>query len=314
MLILRTIIAAALVGVLLDAAALAQPASRLNSPFGSIGAGPFLGGNANTGADWLRCMNEERRYSLEVAIESCERLLAEWRGRSAAGVIYWHMAMRYQDAEQLDRANESLNLAAESFTELIRREPREYAGYSNRASVLTRLGRYDEALADYDRATALERHEPSPWLGRGNILFRRGDYEGASAAYDRAGRTGAYMGDMGGTNATFHAARCAVRAALRTDLERGRGYCNRGVRVTDTPSYPLTARGFFWFMQDDLAAASADFARAIEEDPYNASAVYGRGVVAVRQGRAAEGEADMARGLAMDRHEVEYYANAGLRP
>lgn len=309
--LMRTIIAAAFVGALLGATAYAQPASRLNSPFGSIGAGPFLGGSANDGADWLRCMNEERRYSLEVAIESCERLLAEHRGYSVDGAVYWHIAMRYQDAEQFDRANENLNLAAESFAELIRREPREYVGYSNRASVLARLGRYDEALADYDRAAVLDSHAASPWLGRGNVLFRRGDYEGASAAYDRAARIGAYMG---GTNASYHAARCAVRAASRTDLDRARSFCNRGVRVTDTPSYPRTARGFYWFMQGDLAAAAADFARAVEEDPYNASAVYGRGVVAVHQGRAAEGEADMARGLAMDRYEVEYYANAGLRP
>lgn len=306
--LIRTFVAAALVGALLDATALAQPAG--SSPFGTTGANPF--GYDNNGGDWLRCANEERRYSLEVAVESCERILAERRGGySIAGAVYWNIAMRYQDAEQFDRANEYLNFAVESFAEFIRREPREYVGYSNRASVLARLGRYDEALADYDRAAALESHAASPWLGRGNVLFRRGDYEGASAAYDRAARIGAYTG---ATNASYHAARCAVRAASHTGLERGRDFCNRGVRSTDTPSYPLTARGFYWFMQGDLAAAGADFARAVEEDPYNASAVYGRGVVAAREGRAAEGEADMTRGLTMDRYEVEYYANAGLRP
>lgn len=303
----RLIVSAALVvGTSLTSPAAAQSVTSLRPDVGTVGLPDS--GNQD---DWRRCINEERRYTLETAIESCDRLLADRLGHIDVGAAYWHRAMRYQDAEQFDQASENLALAAASYEAAIEANPRRPAGYSRRAAVLARLGRFDEALADYDRAAALSSNVSAPWLGRGSILFRRGDYAGASDAYDRAARIAARTD---ATHSGHHSARCAVRAASRSDLERGLGFCNRAVRNADAPSYALTARGFFWFRQGDLDAAAADFARAAEEDPYNASAIYGRGVVAVRQGRTEEGEADMSRGLSMDRYEVEFYANAGLRP
>jgi tetratricopeptide (TPR) repeat protein len=86
------------------------------------------------------------------------------------------------------------------------------------------------------------------------------------------------------------------------------------VRNSQNAAWALTARGYFYVMQGELEAAARDFDRAVERDAYHAPALYGRGAVAVRQGRQAEGEADMARALDMNRWQVEYYANAGLRP
>ncbi|MBK8543703.1 MAG: hypothetical protein IPL62_09175 [Caulobacteraceae bacterium] len=67
-------------------------------------------------------------------------------------------------------------------------------------------------------------------------------------------------------------------------------------------------------MQGELDDAASDFARALERDARYAPALYGRGAVAVRQGRVAEGEADMTRATEMNRRQVNFYANAGLRP
>jgi tetratricopeptide (TPR) repeat protein len=141
-------------------------------------------------------------------------------------------------------------------------------------------------------------------------LFRRGDYAGAAAAFDAASHIAARTGQ---TSARHYSARCEARAVQRIDLDRARALCDRGVRLTDEQASALTSRGFFYFMQGDLNQAAADFARAVEEDPYSAPALYGRGVVAARQGRA-EGQGDIARARQMDAFEVDYYANAGLTP
>jgi tetratricopeptide (TPR) repeat protein len=261
--------------------------------------------------DWERCTNSDRNNPLERAVESCNRLLAERPGHLGQGAIYWQRAMRYLDAGDAQRAEDDLKLAANAFSAAIEADPRDYTGYNNRGSVLTRLGQFDNALADYDHAIAIESDASSPHLGRGGILFRRGDYAGASASFDRAARIAARTA---ATGPRHHTTRCEVRAAARIDPDRALEFCNRAVRNSDNPSYALTSRGYYWFMQGDLVRAAADFARAIETDPYNAPALHGRGVVAVRQDRAAEGEADMARARAMDSFEVDYYANAGLTP
>jgi len=290
-------------------AAVAAPASAQWRMDNSIGL-PQLG-SVGTSHHWDRCTHEEHVFDPAESVASCDRLLAENDSRSMSGYILWFRAMRHRDAGQHAQYESDLRSAGDIFSQDVTANPRSYDGYYNRGLVAERLENYDAALADYERAAAIESMAPAPHRGRGAILFRRGDYQGASQAFDRAARISArgYSTDPG-----LHADRCEVRAALRTDLERGLGFCNRAVRNSDTPSSALTSRGYYFFKQGDLERAAADFARAVEEDPYNAAALYGRGVVAARQGRSAEGEADMERAREMDRIDVEYYANAGLTP
>jgi len=272
------------------------------------GSGIDRSGNASNSAHWDRCTNARRTYDTAVSIESCDRLLAESsQSRSTMGPIYWYRGMRNLDAGQHAQYEDDLKRAGEYITA----NPRRFDGYVNRAAVLMRLGQFDQALADYERAAALESNATAPWMGRGNVLFRRGDYAGASDAYDRAARIAARMASTGSGH---HSTRCVVRAAMRDDLDRALSFCNRAVRNSDNPSGAFAARAYLHFMSGDIDAAAIDFASAVEADPYSASAIYGRGVVAVRQGRAEEGQADMARGVAMDRVDVDFYANAGLRP
>jgi hypothetical protein len=62
-------------------------------------------------------------------------------------------------------------------------------------------------------------------------------------------------------------------------------------------------------------AAHADFAAAYAEDDEDYDALYGRGVAAVKLGRQAEGEADIAAAREESLgNQLEFYVNAGLRP
>lgn len=305
---MRTL-AAFLIALVFSASAHAQSGWGMTDPYGQGFGRPSLHypGDAN----WNRCTDPSVGLPLADSIAACERLLVERPGHLNTGAIHWHRAMRYYDHGFSTEGDAALDAAAAAFGLSIRANPRDSSGYNNRAGVLLRRRQFEAALADYNRAIALNSDAVSPLIGRGGVLFRMGDYAAASEAYDQAGRVAARVGQQ---RPSLHAARCAVRAAMQADLDRGWTFCNRGVRNTDDPSYPLTARGYFQFMRGDLDAALADFSRAYELDAFNASALYGRGVVAVRQGRVAEGEADMARAREIDLFELEFYANAGLAP
>ena len=59
-------------------------------------------------------------------------------------------------------------------------------GYLVRGARYVAKGRYDQALADYDRAIELSPDHASGFMGRGNTYYAMGRYDQALADYDRA--------------------------------------------------------------------------------------------------------------------------------
>jgi len=184
------------------------------------------------------------------------------------------------------------------------------------------MGRYEEALADAARGIAIAQARRSAASGsdadawtralayqhgkRANMYFSLRDYERATQDYDRAAE---FVPDA----ASYHASRCISRAAADgAAWEAAAAACSEALRLEADDSYALFARGFLRFRQGDFEAAHADFAAALLENDHAVSALYGRGVAALRLGRA-EGQGDIDRATEMNRSTVEYYAGAGLR-
>lgn len=53
------------------------------------------------------------------------------------------------------------------WTKIIEMNDTNAAAWSNRGNCRTSQGRFEEAVADFDRAVALAPEEPDPYLGRG---------------------------------------------------------------------------------------------------------------------------------------------------
>lgn len=73
-----------------------------------------------------------------------------------------------------------------AFHEAARRAPRDAALRMALGGVLQRIGRFDDAAAQYEVATQLEPGRAAPWLRLGDARADAGRWEAALAAYDQA--------------------------------------------------------------------------------------------------------------------------------
>jgi tetratricopeptide (TPR) repeat protein len=103
----------------------------------------------------------------------------------------------------------------------------EFATYVNRGIVKMHRGEYTGALADFDRAGAMNPKRSEPWLNIGVLQFRQGDSRAAIASFDKALALGtdvpavAYYGrglaheDLGNLKAAYADLRKAVELRPR---------------------------------------------------------------------------------------------------
>ncbi|MEH1768995.1 MAG: CHAT domain-containing protein, partial [Nostoc sp.] len=76
--------------------------------------------------------------------------------------------------------------AIASYDRAIEIKPDDDLAWYNRGVVLDNLGRFEEAIASYDRAIEIKPDNDSAWINRGSTLDKLGRFEEASASYDRA--------------------------------------------------------------------------------------------------------------------------------
>jgi predicted O-linked N-acetylglucosamine transferase (SPINDLY family) len=76
--------------------------------------------------------------------------------------------------------------ALAAYDRAIELDPGFAHAYCNRGAVLERLGRWDDALASYDRALALDSDDVLTHYNRGSVLKQLGRFDEALTSYDRA--------------------------------------------------------------------------------------------------------------------------------
>jgi tetratricopeptide (TPR) repeat protein len=259
---------------------------------------------------WLTCLNEEHTISLERAIDACSRLIGSTPYRTSRAYALRLRAHLHEDQGAADLATTDYQSALELYSQAANGVRPDANAYEARGVVYYELGQYDLALADFVRSIEIEHDNASGFFNRAMILFRRGDYAGAFADFEQAARLNARTG----SSYIYDLGRCIGGAGAGVDLDRAWRFCNRSVSRSNGAAIALTARGYLLFTQGQFEQAASDFARAVEDDPYDATAVYGRGVTSIRLGRQSEGQADIDRAREMHSLDVDFYANAGMTP
>ena len=178
--------------------------------------------------------------------------------------------------------------AAKLYAELVRESPDDASLRASLAGALGSLGKLDQALAELDRAIALEPANPEAYHNRGVIHEKRGDakaaireyqtalsyapdYQPSRAALARLGGVPAGGDQPKNANEKLAAALAeqAHQAALRDDFEEATRKLDEAQRIA--PRYALVAhyRANIAYLQGDRAGAIAALRRAVELEPDN---------------------------------------------
>ncbi|MGI5155503.1 tetratricopeptide repeat protein [Microbispora sp. CA-102843] len=173
--------------------------------------------------------------------------------------------------------------------------------FANRAQLLARLGRREEALADFDRAVAIDPGFPDHYLDRGNLLFEMGRTDAALADYETAMRVGPPLPEAYYNRAELRLAAGdldGARADLDHVLELDPGYLDAYVN-----------RAGVLEMLGEHEAARADVEAGLALDPGNAHLHGVLGQLETEAGRYAEAALAFDAALAADARLASAWAN-----
>ena len=261
-------------------------------------------------SDWRACTNEASRFSTEEIIAGCGHVFANSSRPATRAYALWWRGFAYKRTGQAELAAADYQAALAEFEAWSQADPRSIDAHVNRACLLVSMHEYDQASAELAIADRMRRRQPRVIGAIGHIAFLRGDYATAITLFDRADAI-ARM-DHAGEILTHN--RCEARAAAGVEMDETEEICDRAVRASQGHPATFVSRGFYRFRRNDMDGALADFESALSRDPNNASALYGRSVVAARAGRQEAADADLARARELNPETIEYYANAGMRP
>jgi tetratricopeptide (TPR) repeat protein len=177
--------------------------------------------------------------------------------------------------------------------------------YGLRGVLYGRKDQRDAAIADFDRAIALNPDDNDALMNRGTAHERNGEYPRAIEDYGRViAQAPRQAGAWGG--------RCWSRAVAGIALDSALADCERAIALDPADANHLNSRGFVHFRLGHFDLAIRDYDAAIAADPKVASSFYVRGLAKARQGDRRGADADLATAMALDPGVAGRYAGYGV--
>lgn len=232
--------------------------------------------------------------------------------------------------------------AIADFGRAIQLDPADPESRYERGLAYAQTGRGTQALADLDEALRLEPDHLQARMLRGALRLKTGDDAGgsedfaaaqrlapessqlpleAASAFAGAGKLEPAIAQLDGWLEKYPKnervpdallLRCRLRALANVDLPQALDDCNVAVKKGARTSVGYGTRALVQLRLGSHEKAIDDYDEALELQPRDAFALYGRGLAALRQGLTEQGEKDLAAALAIEAKVEEQFKKMGL--
>ncbi len=225
---------------------------------------------------------------------------------------------------QNSQAGSAANL--DSLTAVVERTPNDPNAYNIRGAALGKAGRYDDAIADFNRALQINPSFAQAYANRGLVYRLKDDDANAVADYNRALQVNpqyanAYVrrGNVYRRQNQLALALEDYNRAIQIDRTDPEAFHNRGlvyqaqklhnfaledfttaIGLSPQAAAPYNARGESYLVTGDAQSALEDFNAAVSRDRGNAKAWYNQGVALQRLNRNKEAAAAFQKALTLD--------------
>jgi tetratricopeptide (TPR) repeat protein len=178
------------------------------------------------------------------------------------------------------------------------------AALTNRGATYWYIDKTDLALADLDRAVALDPTNARALRERANAYRDNGRLDKALADANEAIRLDA-------NEPKSFAGRCAI-FDLNGQYDRAIADCSEALRLKPDFALAFKDRGAAYYFKKDYQTAIADYNEAIRLDPKNAKAFTDRAAAYSKLGRFDQAIADDSEAIRIDPLTPEFFDNRGL--
>lgn len=208
------------------------------------------------------------------------------RGIELAPQAGWMYAWRANARRVLGRYQDALA----DFNESARLQPFYHRAFAWRGSLYRKMGKLPEALADLDRALAMDPHYSLTWYERSAVLRAQGDFASSVVDLDRAFRLDAryrWVFKTGGE-------------PTHDDLVKGLAELDRAIRRHPRLTSLWAWRGQLKADLGDVTGALSDLSHATQLEPSHDLAWAWYGWVLLRSGRAEAAVGRLKAALKLD--------------
>lgn len=250
-------------------------------------------------ADEIYCSNRNGRLPADQVRTACDRLVADSRQTD----MWRAKAHAWRGIAQ--RRAGALTAALADFDRALALDGDNVDALYGRAQLRYNARDYGAALADLDRLRALEPNFGGFSLLRSNVYLRLKRYPEAIADADNIRLAG---------GPAILCQRCWTRAVAGVEFDKARLACNQALWLQPEAPAVLDTRGFLSLKEKKFEAAWRDYNAALGVAPRHAHALYGRGLAAIALGREAEGRADLAAATRLAADIAARYREDGIDP
>ena len=177
------------------------------------------------------------------------------------------------------------------------------ACYYNRGTAYFSLGKFEDAIQDYNKAIDLNPNDDLSYSNRGNAYFSLGKFEDAIQDYNKAI-------DLNPNNASYYYNRGTTFANLEKFEDAIQDY-NKAIDLNPNDESVYYNRGVAFIYLNEYEKAIENLSKAIDLNPNKDSTYYNRGIAFTNLSDSEKAIKDFNKAIDLNSNNASYYNNRG---